>query len=97
MAEVHRNVPLAAGVWTDLVAALSIEANARWGFEVQDAAVELVETDSAVAPAATTRGQTIFPGTSSRPGDAIEWARPSGHVLWARAGGPAVIVAAPVD
>ena len=97
MAEIHKNVPLAAGVWTDLTAAFAIAVDTKWGFEAVGAAVELVETDSSDAPAEATRGQRIFPGTSTRQGDQLEWTRASGRTLWARAGGPAVVVAAPVS
>lgn len=97
MAEIHKNVSLARGVWTDVTAALSIAVNDTWGLEATDAAVELVETDSATAPAVATRGQRLFPGTSAREADVLEWTRASGRHLWARASGAAVLIAAPVD
>ena len=97
MAEVHKNVALAAGVWTELTTPLGIAADARWAFEPADASVEMIETDSADPPAADSRGQRLFPGSAARPGDVRPWTRAAGRRLWARAATDATLVAAPVE
>ena len=85
-------VPITA-VPTDVGAAAGWTAGAEYTVEALDADVTLVETASADAPAVTTRGHLLQPGTTRRPADVRLVTAAAGVHLWAWAPyGPAVLV-----
>lgn len=77
----------------DVGAAASWTAGDEYTIEALDADVILVETASAVAPPATTRGHLLQPGTTRRPADVRLVTAAAGVHLWAWAPyGDAVLV-----
>lgn len=97
MAELTLNLALgAADGWVEVTSPLGIAAGEQWSLEVEGDPVEAVVTDTNAAPAAATRGQQLFPATSTRAGDVRVNTRVAGQYWWMRSAGASTVIAAEV-
>ena len=71
--------------WTAVVAALALADGTDYYLEALRGPVELLRTDSAVAPAADAIGRPIWPGSDRREPDSRIYTPAAGEYLHARA------------
>lgn len=71
--------------WTEVVSGLSLASGTDYNAVPVDGPIEVRETASAASPAAADRGRPLFPGSSTRPADALDVTPAAGAYVHVRA------------